>query len=130
MNKQATTPLRLPLWMAGIAAILVSGIAVGSLAISARDANGFFTPAKAVAETVLSAIPASEVRSDWCADCGVIVSTREIETRSEKSGLDKTPTRIFETVVRRRDGSTLVINDLNQATWRKGERVKLIGGMD
>ena len=46
MNTQANKPLplHLPLLVGGIATILVSGIAIGSLAISAQGFDGVFAP--------------------------------------------------------------------------------------
>jgi hypothetical protein len=40
MNTQVNKPMHLPLLIGGIAAILVGGIAIGSLALSAQGFNG------------------------------------------------------------------------------------------
>ena len=49
MNTQANKLLHLPLLVGGIAAILVSGIAIGSLAISAQGFNRIPAPAESPA---------------------------------------------------------------------------------
>lgn len=77
-----------------------------------------------------------------CAECGVIVSVREVETRDEGAGPDATfgapasdqdelpatSIRHYEITVRLADGSSRVINDANPASWRPGERLVVIDG--
>ena len=77
-----------------------------------------------------------------CAECGVIVSMREIDAREEGAGLGATfgavagnqdgirakSTRSYEITVRLADGSIRVINDANPASWRPGERLIVIDG--
>ena len=144
MNTQANKPLHLPLLVGGIAAILVSGIAIGSLAISAQGFDGTRAPAEAPEGAAAPAIAAPGARAYRCAECGVIESTRQIEAPDERTGVDAsgriaagnrgeiggTPVRNYEITIRLRDGSMRVVTDANPARWRPGERVKLIGGMD
>lgn len=144
MNAQANKLLRRPLLVGGIAAILVSGIAIGSLAISAQGVNG--TPAAAEPTEVAAApaIVAPGARVYRCAECGVIESTREIETPDEKTAgnapgriaagnrgaIEAKPIRNYEITIRLRDGSRRVITDAHPARWRHGERVQVIAGAD
>jgi hypothetical protein len=144
MNMQANDSRHLPLLVGGITAILVSGIAIGSLAISAQGFNGM--PARAEAPEAAAAPAIAEVgaRAYSCRECGVIVSTRALEASVEKPGVnasgriaagnrDETkgkPVRNFEITVRLRDGSMRVVTDANPATWRHGEKVIVIAGAD
>ncbi len=140
MNTQANKPLHLPLWVGGIAAILVSGIAIGSLAISAQGFNGVVAPAESSEGAAAQAIAAPGARAYRCAECGVIESTREIEAADEKKGVNGSgpiaagggiggkPARNYEITIRLKDGSMRVIRDANPATWRHGERVTIIAG--
>ena len=144
MNTQANKLPHLPLLGGGIAALLVSGIAIGSLAISAQGFNGVFAPAESPEATELPAIAAPRARAYRCAECGVIESTRRIETADEMSGgnapgriaagnrgeIEGNPVGSYAITIRLRDGSMRVITDANPARWRPGERVTLIGGMD
>ena len=142
MNTQANKPLHLPRLVGGIAAILVSGIAIGSLAITAPAFNGVFAPAEPVEATVAPAITAPGARAYRCAECGVIESTRQIEAPDDKSGanasgrfaagskIDGKRARNYEITIRLRDGSMRVITDANPASWRRGERVTIIAGAD
>lgn len=142
MNIQALKPLHLPLMLAGVAAILVSGIAIGSLAISAQGAGGVPAAAEPTVAAAAPAVAAPGARAYRCAECGVIESTRVIEAPNEKtagnapnriaagSGIEGKPLRNYEITIRLRDGSMRVITDANAARWRPGERVKLIGGLD
>lgn len=77
-----------------------------------------------------------------CAECGVIVSVREIGARDEGAGpgatsgavagnqdeLPVTAIRHYAITVRLADGSSRVINDANPASWRPGERLIVIDG--
>jgi len=142
MKTQANKPLHLPLLIGGIAAILVSGIAIGSLAISGQGFNGINAPAELPAGAAAPAIAAPGVRAYRCAECGVIESTREIEASDEKTGVNASgpiaaggategkPVRNYEIIIRLQDGSMRVITDANPASWRHGERVTIIAGVD
>jgi outer membrane lipoprotein SlyB len=77
-----------------------------------------------------------------CAECGVIVSMREIVGHDDDSSpgaaggaaaVDRDETRVesamsHEIVVRMADGSRRVINHASPASWRPGERVIVING--
>jgi hypothetical protein len=144
MNTQANNPLHLPLLAGGIAAILVSGIAIGSLAISAQGFNGSVPTAEPPAAAMTTDIAAPDARVYRCAECGVIVSTRAIEAPDEKTGviapgriaagnrgkIKGKPVRNYEITVRLRDGSMRVVTDANPARWRHGEKVIIIAGAD
>jgi hypothetical protein len=93
----------------------------------------------------MTAVPGtSESRAKpRCAECGVFVSMREIEGH-EPSGAEAAAgvtagngdellaqsTKSFEIIVRMADGSYRVIDDPKPATWRPGEGVIIIGGVD
>ena len=142
MNTQANKPLHLPLLVGGIAAILISGIAIGSLAISAQGFNGIPAPAEPPVAAAAPAIAAPGARAYRCAECGVIESTRKIEAPDEKTGvnasdritagnrgaIERKPVRNYEIIIRLQDGSMRVITDPKPATWRHGERVTIIAG--
>ena len=55
-----------------------------------------------------------------CPECGMIVSTREIERHDEASP------RSYEFVVRMADGSSRVIEDADPGRWRTSERLIVI----
>ncbi|MDP1717889.1 MAG: hypothetical protein Q8L40_07400 [Burkholderiales bacterium] len=88
---------------------------------------------------VPGALPAVKVK---CAECGVIVSMREIELSNDSTGSDITgkaaaggldstqakSTKSHELTIRLADGSIRVISEANSAKWRIGERVVVIGG--
>ncbi len=88
---------------------------------------------------VPGALPAVKVK---CAECGVIVSMREIELSNDSTGFDITgkaaagdlnstqakSTKSHELTIRLADGSIRVISEANPARWRLGERVVVIGG--
>lgn len=147
MTIQANKPLHLPMLVGGIIAILVSGIAIASLAISVKGVDGVAAPtepAQAAAAPV-DAAPAPESSAYYrCTGCGVITSTREIETGDETAAANAPGRsaagnrgvigakllRNYEIVIRLRDGSTRVVRDANPAKWRRGERVTVIAGAD
>jgi hypothetical protein len=137
MNTPANKPLHLPLLVAGIAAVLVSGIAIASLAISGQGLNGRIAPDA-------PAVAAPGAQSYRCAGCGVIESTREIEAPADKHGADASgqlavcnpgeirrhAPRQREITVRLQDGSMRVITDAKPAQWKRGEAVTIIAGMN
>ena len=144
MDTQANKLLHLPLLVGGIAAILVSGIAIGSLAISAQGFNGALASAEPFEVAAAPAIAAPGARAYRCAECGVIESTREIEVPDERTGgnasgrnaaggrgaIEEKSIRNYEITIRLRDGSRRVITDAHPARWRHGERVQVIAGAD
>jgi len=99
----------------GVAVVLISGIAIGSLPVSDPGMQG-----NAPAELSEPAEASTAASRRNCAECGAIVSTREIEGH---------PLRSHEITVRMQDGSLFVITDPYPANWKKGERVKIIAGV-
>lgn len=141
MNTQANKPKHLPMLAGGIAAILVSCIAVASIAMSSRGLDrvqAFAEPSAAAAAA------APRARAYRCAECGVIESTRKIGVRDEKAGakapgrmaagsrdeFEAQPRQGYEIVIRLRDGSMRVITDAKPASWRRGEPVTIIAGVN
>jgi outer membrane lipoprotein SlyB len=142
MNAKAKKQLHLPLLVGGIAAILVSGIVIASLAISAQGLSEIPAPGEAPAADSAPAIAASGARAYRCSECGVIESTREIGISDERTGVNASgrlapgnwgafapkPDRGYEITIRLRDGSMRVVTDAHPARWRHGERVRIIAG--
>ena len=152
MNTPVHKYLQLPLLIEGIAAILFSAVAFSAVTASIETPVESLQSAGAGSELPGAAPPAIEAPTQAmrdtrskarCEECGVIESTRVVEIRSASIGADaldgtaagkrtetaKVPARIHQTVVRMRDGSMLVIDDVYPERWRPGERVKLIAGM-
>jgi hypothetical protein len=131
--------MHLRLLLAGIAGILVSGIAIASLAISSRGSPAASAPDEPQVALVAPDI-APGARGYRCRECGVIESARKIEIPDELiqmhapgrfaagGGIDGAPER-YAITIRLQDGSTRAIMDAHPANWRVGERVSLIGGM-
>lgn len=144
MNTKANTPLHLPMLAAGIAAVLVSGIAIASLAISARGVDGVAATGEPSQMAAAPAVAVAPPAAGGCVGCGVIASTREIEASNEiatvngpgrgaagnRALIQAKPLRNYEIVIRLRDGSTRVVRDANPAKWKRGERVTVIAGVD
>ncbi len=143
MNIKANKRLRLPLIAGGIATILVSSIALGSLAISAKGLEGVAAPAGSPEVAAARPRATSAVRAYRCAECGVIASTRIIAAPDEhaggyasgpaaarRSGTTALAGRNYEITIRLQNGSMRVITDANSARWRRGEPVTIIAGAD
>ena len=140
MSTQANRPPHLPLWVGGIAAILVSGIAIASLAISAQGFDGFAEPIEPAEPAAAPAIATPRARAYRCAECGVIESMRTAadETTGVNAparvaaggGIEGKPARNYETTIRLQDGLRRVSTGGNPAKWRHGERVTIIAGAD
>lgn len=150
MNTQANKPLQLrpPLLIGGAVAILVSGIAIASLALSAQGFNGAVAPDEPPEAAAEPAIAAPEAvpgaRAYMCTECGVIESTRRIDASDENSGagvsdrmaagnrgqIEAKPLPNYEITIRLHNGSMRVITDAKPARWRYGERVIVIAGAD
>ena len=142
MNTQANKHLHRPLLVGGIAAILVSGIAIGALAISAKGSNSTRAPSEPPAAAHASAQLGTGAYK--CAHCGVIESTQEIEAPWDRTAVDasgrlmlctrvgdgRKPVRGREITIRLRDGSMRVIKDAKPAKWRHGEQVTIIAGLN
>lgn len=143
MNSPANKPKHLPMLAGGIAAILVSGIAVASIAMSVRGPDqvpAFAGPSEAAA---VAAVAAPRARAYRCAECGVIESTRKIQSSGDNTGLSASErgagskrgeigtqaVQNYEITIRLKDGSKRVITDPNPANWRSGERVTVIAGL-
>jgi hypothetical protein len=130
MNAQFNKFLHMPLVTGGIAAILVSGLAIASFSISGQG------PAEAPDTASLSAVTAPAASAYRCSECGVIESTREVGVSDPTSGGDAraragaTPFRNYEITIRRQDGTMSVIRDPKPAKWRHGEPVTIIAGAD
>jgi hypothetical protein len=144
MNAQNFKSLHLPPLVLGMGAVLVSGIAIASLALSGPGFSSDLAPA-AVSEA--AAVPASTARAGRayrCAECGVIVSVREINAFGEPAeidapnriaagaggGIGATSPRNFEITIRMQDGTVRVIQDAKPAQWRRGEPLTVIAGVD
>lgn len=109
MSTQPKLPVGLQIWMAGAAAILVSGIALGALGMSSRG-PGEGASAGPVAQDIAPPADAAP-RGSRCGECGVIESTRE-------GGF----------TVRLQDGRSMALVDTYASRWRAGERIMLIPG--
>jgi hypothetical protein len=156
MNTPLTKSRYLPRLVVGMAVILSStaGIAAiigwlptstgGASALAALD-NLPVAAAKAVAVTAKSApgrVEGEARANGRCAECGVVVSTREIDARGEGAGLAAsggavagnhdelrvTSARRYEITIRMADRSSRVLNQSSPASWRPGEHVIVIGG--
>lgn len=144
MNIQTIKPLRLPLLGGSIAAIVAGGIAMAFLSISAQ---GFGGAALAIQPPETAAVPAVAVplaRAYRCAECGVIESTRKIDAAVENTAArapgrmaagsrdesEAQPLQSYEIVIRLQDGSMRVIKDAKAASWRRGEPVTIIAGVN
>jgi hypothetical protein len=144
MIAQANKFLHLPLLAGGIAAIVVSGIALASLAIAPLGLSENVASAEPVEVATAPAIAAAGPRGHRCAECGVVESTRKLESPADRASIHAAPVRTaagrraasedqpaqnYETTIRLRDGSMRVITDANPARWRPGERVTVIAGL-
>lgn len=141
----------LPLLIVGIVVILFSTATIAAIMgwlpastggsgdiLALDDLPG--ASAKPVALTAQTAPgqAAGEARAKGrCAECGVIVSTRQIDARDEGAGLDAsgdqdkrrvTSARRYEITIRLADRSSRVISFASPASWRPGERVIVIDG--
>jgi len=143
MQVQADKSSCLPLLITGIAIILFSTAGIARMmgwGPNSTDASGDILALDQMAPVQTM----SEARANArCAECGMIVSMREIERHDEDSGpgaaggvttgtWDETrvkSTRSYEIIVRMANGSRRVIHDANPASWRPGERLMVIGGV-
>jgi len=116
---------------AGIAAVLVSGVAIGSFTFSSPQRDT--VPASAEGAPAATAPTTAATRSArWCAGCGVIQSTRKISAAdgSSANSRNHASQQGDEITVLLQDGSMRVITDANPAKWKHGERVSFIAGID
>ena len=138
MNNADSPALPLQWVLGSLIAILLSGIAITSMAISPRSATlQENTGTVELAVVSEPAAPPPAERSRICTECGTIESTRRAErapgnTATEITG-DPAPgiaePESFETTVRMRDGSALLITDADPQRWKRGERVIIMAGM-
>ena len=142
MNAQMIRLVHRPLLAGSIAAILVGGVALASIAISSQ--GSVFAAAPPAASAALPVIAAPVGHTYRCPDCGVIESAREIGAPDEETavkspgriasgnrgGIAARPFRNYEITIRMRDGSMRVIEDHKSARWRQGEPVTIIAGAD
>jgi hypothetical protein len=131
----------LPALITGIAVILFSSAGIARMmgwGPNSTDASSDVLALESSAPAPLAdALPKLK-----CAECGVVVSTREIETResrrgaasdgvpggSQRSTIRKSAMR-YEIVVRMAGGAHRVIEEANAATWRPDEQLMVIGGL-
>ena len=142
MNMQVQKFLLLPRSVGAMAAILIGGIAIASIAVAAQRYDRDLAGAEPSAALAAAALDARAPRAGRCAECGVIESMREIKAPEELAafyvpgrpaarmrGESQAP-RNYEITIRLRDGSRRVITDANPAKWKRGEAVTVIAGMD
>jgi hypothetical protein len=144
MNMQANNSLYLPLLSAGVAALLVSGIALASLALSPQGLGGIFVPSEGPEAAGAPAGDASGARGARCTECGVIESTQKIPAPGEPTGtgvpgrnaggsrgaIEGKYVGSYAITIRLQDGSTRTVTDAHPARWRLGERVTLISATE
>ncbi len=114
--------------------LLIGGIAVILLGASGIAAVMAWTPTSTdVADAALALDKFPPRVRVKCAECGVVVSTREIEQLGEggapRGGQNEMPgtsARSYEVTIRMRDGSSRAFVDANPANWRPGERIIFI----
>ena len=155
MNTQANKSRYLPRLVVAIAVILSSsaGIAAimgwlpastgGSGDVLALDFPVASAKPVAVTTQTASGLAAGGARAKGrCAECGVIVSTREIDAHDDDGGLDAAggavarsqdepgvkSARRYEITIRLADRSSRVLHHASPASWRPGERVIVIDG--
>ena len=116
---ERTTQRPWPLLIAGLAVILFSSAGIARM-------MGWGPGAAGHARDILALdVAAGEARAgSRCPECGMIVSTREIERRGEEFP------RSYEFVVRMADGSSRVIEDADPGRWRESERLIVIDGVN
>jgi hypothetical protein len=143
MTLQRRRPL-VPLMIAGVAVIFFStaGIAAIKGWRSAADGVGKSGVSQDSAEvrapTAQSQLRTKARRLGRCAECGLVVSmgevnskdvnTADVSKRANRGEQSSNMATKHETVVRMTDGSSRVINGMSPASWRVGERVIVIAG--
>jgi len=117
MQTQVDQSPRLLLWIASVATTLFC--AAGIAAFMAWMPTAISNPEDHATLTELSPIPTRTT----CAECGVIESVREIDTRGERAAES---TRSYETTIRLRDGSRRVFIEATPRMWQSGTRIMVI----
>jgi hypothetical protein len=140
MKTQANRSQYLPPLIVGIAVILFSTAGIARMMGWGPNSTGDSRDIPALDQTVPVT---TETRArPKCAECGVMVSMREIESQDEVPGpgaaggatsgnrdeMRVKSTRSHEIIVRMADGSIRVINHASPASWRPGERMIVIDG--
>lgn len=122
--------MHLPLLLAGIAVIVLSAVVMTSAQAtrwihdSMAVAGELFAPVPLpdAQDAAPSATGTSEARlKGQCDECGVIDSVRALAPVGDLPAS-------YEIKVRMSDGSIRTLSDASPASWRRGERIKLIGG--
>jgi hypothetical protein len=122
MKTQSDKSSFLPPLITGVAIVLFSTAGIARMMGWGPNSTGDSGDMLAPGQT--ASVPASgEARArPRCAECGVVVSMREIEGHDEAG-------KRYEFIVRMADGSNRVIADANPASWRTGEGVIVLGGV-
>lgn len=146
MDRQASRSRHLPQLLVGIVVVLSSSAGIAAIMgwLPASTGGSGDVPALVpVASVAVAPRVGSEARPKGrCAECGVVVSMREIDVHDEGAGhpasggaaaasqdeLRVTSARRYEMTIRMADRSTRVINHASPASWRPGEHVIVIGG--
>jgi outer membrane lipoprotein SlyB len=167
---QASKSLHPLIWVAAIALIVLC--AAGIAAVMGWIPGSAGKPGEPpLAAKVEKPRPAASSRAAAvCAECGVVQSVREIDTKGEASGVGAVggavvggvlgnqvvrgdnrkvatvggavvgavvgneiekhvkSTKSYEITVRFDDGTSRVITEANESTWRAGDKVKLVNG--
>jgi hypothetical protein len=80
-------------------------------------------PSSATADRASAGVASDTLTRTPCAECGVIESLREIDTRGEQAAES---TKSYEFTIRFRDGSRRVYTEATPRAWRSGTRVMVI----
>ena len=129
-NTRIPKPTRVPLVIAGIAAISFSAVGMTNVPLAwfHKSVAGFDRissqddPSTAPAELPSLASPGNgkaRVKTS-CAECGVVDSVRRV-------ALTGNAPAVYEITIRMRDESTRVVT-LSHGNWRPRDRITLIGG--
>jgi hypothetical protein len=124
---------RLPVALAGfVVSVVFATVGAASTPLISwmgEPADPAASPPPLAASTDGAALPpaasAAAVRSQrrWsCRGCGVVESVRRLQPIGDEPAA-------YEFVVRLRDGSTRTSTMANTASWRAGDRIMLIGGV-
>jgi hypothetical protein len=136
MNIQINPTLKMPLLVAGIAAVLFSLASVAGMAVSAKSFQGMFASADPSDASSGEAVRTPATRAYRCNGCGVVESIRSLAPKDDQFAAAAPgrpgangPTRDYAITIRMQDGTMRVITDANPAKWKNGERVQIIAGL-
>jgi hypothetical protein len=124
----------------GIAVILFSAAGTAAITNWSPAPSGGSSAFLALDDVPATAAKAVTLTEPKCAECGVILSMREINTQTDITGVGTANAaapgnsdekqshqpRNYEFTIRMADRSLRLINDENSAIWRLGERVIVI----